>query len=232
MIWYPPILTYHRVHPAPTSETPSMTPAVFERQVALLARHWRPLSLAALVGRLEGGGPLPPRAVVLTFDDGTEDTYTYAYPILTRYRVPATVLMISDHVDRPGSLAQHQLRQMAADGITIGSHTAHHAYLPDLPMAQVHEELERSKRDLEASLQQPVEFLSYPGGGFTPAVAQAAREAGYRAACTTNRGFRRWPVDRWALRRITMHASATSRLGLWLRCGGYATALKRLRAPS
>lgn len=228
--WYPPILTYHRVHPAAAADTPTLTPQQFDRQMTRLAQRWRPIPLATLITWLEGQGPLPRRAVAVTFDDGEESLAAHAGPILRRHRIPATVFMIADNIGRPGFLTEEQLRRLRGEGMTIGSHTLRHAYLPSLPADQARHELAESKRRLEQRSGGPVEFLSYPGGGYTPDVAQAARETGYRAACTTNRGTQRAP-DRWALRRITMHASAISAAGIWLRCSGYYTTWKRLRAP-
>jgi len=232
MFWYPPILTYHRVHAEVATDTPTVSPAAFEQQMAILARRWRSISLNTLVAWLDRRGTLPRRAVVVTFDDGEDNLGTYAWPLLRRYRIPATLFVIADNVGRPGFLTWEALRQMAREGIAIGSHTLHHAYLPSLSPDQVQDEVVQSRQRLEQGLGHPVEFLSYPGGGFTPAVQQAVREAGYQAACTTNRGLRRFSVDRWALRRITMHASAGSILGIWCRCCGYYSTLRRRRAPS
>jgi len=80
-LWYPPILVYHRVHPEPSRETPSMTPQEFERQMEILAQRWVPTALPTLVRALEGKASLPPRGVVVTFDDGTEDAYRHAFPV-------------------------------------------------------------------------------------------------------------------------------------------------------
>ncbi len=244
-LWYPPILAYHRIHPAGArgsaatrlsaaagaTDTPTVPPEIFERQMAILQARWKPVPLMELVERLEKGGPLDRRAVALTFDDGTEDTFTHAFPILEKYQIPATVFVIADNVGRPGSLQPDQVRKMRSAGIEIGSHTLHHAYLPSLTPEQVREELAGSRKKLEA-LGGSVESLSYPAGGFSRQVIEEARRAGYRAACTTNRGFRRFPIDRWALRRIALHSSARSPWGLWIRCCGYYGLNRRLRPPA
>ncbi len=229
-LWYPPILAYHRVHPTAGSDTPSLSPEAFERQMSLLEKRWRPIPLSTLVDWLEGKQTLAPKAVVVTFDDGTDDHFSYAYPILKRHGIPATVFMITGNVGLSGFLSPKQIRQMGQGGITFGSHTFGHAYLPSLTPPEIRKELESSKKQLE-DLGLSIDFLSYPAGGFTQAVIQSAQEAGYRAACTTNRGFRRFPIDRWALRRITMHGNATSSLGLWVRCCGYYNLNRRLRHP-
>jgi peptidoglycan/xylan/chitin deacetylase (PgdA/CDA1 family) len=230
MIWYPPILSYHRVVSGLGSDTPTVSPATFEKQMATLRRFWNPISLADLLLWLEWQQALPPRPVVVTFDDGSEDTYTYAFPILRKYRIPATVFMIAANVNQPNSLTSSQIQDMAQDGVTVGSHTVNHAYLPSLSLEESRKELFDSKRILEQWAPR-VDFLSYPAGGFTPEIQGIARAAGYRLACTTNRGLRRFPTDRWALRRITMHATR-SLCGMWWKANGYYEINHRLRPPA
>lgn len=228
--WYPPILTYHRVMPDPVGDTPALSPEEFERQISLLARDWNPVPLGELVSCLEAGKPVPRRAVAVTFDDGTEDTFTHAFPVLERHRVPATLFMIAGNVGKPGSLSLLQIQTMLRQGITLGSHTMNHDYLPSLSLERARDSLAHSKRMLER-LGTETRFLSYPGGGFTPEIARILPSLGYRAACTTNRGLRRFPPDRFSLRRITLHRGSGSRLGMWLRCSGYYGLNRRLRAP-
>ncbi len=230
-LWYPPILLYHRIHPERSSDTPTLSPESFERQMFILSRKRRPLPLSDLLLHLEKEKPLDPKGVVVTFDDGTEDTFDYACPILIRYRIPATIFLIAQNVGKPNSLNQDQIRTMATQGISFGSHTLNHAYLPSLSLTHAQVELFKSKQIL-GSLGLTVDTLSYPGGGFTAEVACLAKEAGYRAACTTNRGTRRFPIDRWALRRISIHEKASSSFGMWLRCSGYYGLNRRLRSPS
>ncbi|MBI3615205.1 MAG: polysaccharide deacetylase family protein [Candidatus Omnitrophica bacterium] len=229
--WYPPILAYHRIHPQAGSDTPTLSPKIFDQQMRILSKRWKPISLPEMVSCLEGNRTLPYRAVAVTFDDGTDDNFTYAFPILAEHRIPATVFMIAGNLNRPGSLGAEQILKMRRAGIDFGSHTSHHAYLPSLPITQVREELAGSKESLER-MGLSVDLLSYPAGGFSPEIVRAAKAAGYRAACTTNRGIRRFPVDRWTLRRITMHAKFTSPFGIWVRCCGYYGLNRRLRAPS
>ncbi len=230
-LWYPPILAYHRVHPTLGFDSPTIPPEIFEKQMAILAKRWKPMTLLDLVRRLEKNRPLDRREVAVTFDDGTEDNFTCAYPILARYKIPATIFIITDNIGRAGSLGEGQIRQMTKDGIVFGSHAAHHAYLPKLPMDRVRTELTESRKKLQ-EMGLAADLFSYPAGGFSREIAQAVREAGYRAACTTNRGFRHFPIDRWALRRITMHANVAHPLGIWLRCCGYYGLNRRLRFPS
>jgi len=230
-LWYPPILAYHRVHPDGATDTPTISPEIFGQQMAILAERWKPVPLLDLVIRLEEGQPFDRREVAVTFDDGTEDNFTHAYPVLKQHRVPATIFLITENIGQPGFLSKTQIAEMADQGTTFGSHTLHHAYLPKLPMDCVREELVESRRKLQG-MGLAADLMSYPAGGFSQEIAHAVQEAGYRAACTTNRGLQRFPVDRWALRRNTMHANATTPFGLWLRCCGWYGLNRRLRSPS
>ena len=227
---YPPVLAYHRVHPETTRKTPTVSPSAFEKQMEILARRWDPVPLSAVFESL-AGKPLPRRAVAVTFDDGTDDNFTYAFPALARCRIPATVFLIAGQIGRPGFLSEEQIRQMAGARISFGSHGLDHEYLPSLAKPDLERTLSDSKRIIE-SLGVPAEFVSYPGGGFNAEVIEAARRAGYAGGCTTNRGFRRFPPDRWALRRITLHDNAASPAGIWLRCCGLYGINRSLRAPA
>ncbi len=92
------VLTYHRVdepnlRPHLNPGMISATPAVFEQQIAYLAAHYRVVSALEVLEVIRAGGILPPRAVLVTFDDAYVDFAEQAWPILKRYRVPATLFV-------------------------------------------------------------------------------------------------------------------------------------------
>jgi len=92
------ILTYHRVGAAADPLVRAVVPAVFERQMRYLRRHFQVLSLRALLQAVRQG-QLPSRAIAVTFDDGYEDTYRYALPIASRCQVPITVFLATGFID-------------------------------------------------------------------------------------------------------------------------------------
>jgi peptidoglycan/xylan/chitin deacetylase (PgdA/CDA1 family) len=92
-----PLLTYHRVNDERDPYFPSLPTAVFERQMAYVARAYRVLPLDELVDRL-GRGDLPANALAITFDDGFRDNLTHAAPILARHRLPATVFLATGFI--------------------------------------------------------------------------------------------------------------------------------------
>jgi len=100
------VLAYHRVMPTDAldaypfdPELISATPAQFEWQMDYIRRHLKPVSLKDVLAHLDGERALPTGAVAVTFDDGFGDTYRYAFPILKRYAIPATIFLATGYVD-------------------------------------------------------------------------------------------------------------------------------------
>lgn len=98
------VLTYHRVVDLPDGypfddDVPDATPRSFDEQMALVARECHPVSLADLRAHFEGE-PLPPRAVMVTFDDGYLDNLESAAVILRRHGVPAVFFIATDYIER------------------------------------------------------------------------------------------------------------------------------------
>lgn len=228
-----PILGYHRVGVPRRDHVPTVSAAAFERQLLLLATlRYQVLSLAQLVGRLERGERMPRHSVVITFDDGYEETCTVAWPLLKRFNFPAAVFITPQEVETPGFLTWEQAARMGKDGILIGSHTLRHSYLPLVPPDRVMEELTESKRVIEERLGQPVKFLSYPVGGFTRQIQEQVRQAGYQAACTTNRVASLKGPDPFALRRIKITDRDAIPFLFLAKLSGYYDLFRQLRAPS
>jgi peptidoglycan/xylan/chitin deacetylase (PgdA/CDA1 family) len=171
-----PILNYHSVGPGGDEFT--VAPGDFERQLDfLVSAGLRTVSLDDLVQRRDVS-----RAVVLTFDDGTEDALTRVLPALRKRGMRATFFLITGLVGKPGYLTWDGVRTLAAAGMEIGSHSVDHAHLAEESDERVREELTASKRELEAQLHAPVEVLAYPYNSVRKRIERAAAEAGYRAA--------------------------------------------------
>jgi peptidoglycan/xylan/chitin deacetylase (PgdA/CDA1 family) len=100
------VLTYHRVRdPAAAADlNPSLfsaTAADFERHVRCLAKSYRVVSAVEVLEAFRGGAPLPPRSVLVTFDDGYRDFTEIAWPILRRYQMPVVVFVPTSYPDNP-----------------------------------------------------------------------------------------------------------------------------------
>ncbi len=174
----------------------------FAAQMAFLARFgYRVLSLDQALRGLHGEEVIPPRAVVLTFDDAYDNFADHALPVLQQHGFPATVYAISGWLGRradwfakdpgrplPTLMSGERLRAVRAAGVTIGSHTANHVKLAEVDPPTRRAELSRSRADLEDVLGAPVTHLCYPFGSFDLDTVQAAAEAGYVSATTCLRG--------------------------------------------
>ncbi len=231
--WSVPIIAYHRIGEPKDDHVPTVTPAAFESQLNFIHRHgYRVISLEDVVEALTRGERIPRHRVVITFDDGYEETCSVAAPLLHRRGFCATVFVTPSEVGLPGFMTWDQIRLIAKNGITVGSHTLHHTYLPLVSHGEVEEEVGESKTVIERELNRPVHWLSYPVGGFTQEVQAVAQAAGYRAACTTNRGRSRVNSDLFALRRIKITERDRYPVSLWVKLSGYYDLFRALEQPA
>jgi peptidoglycan/xylan/chitin deacetylase (PgdA/CDA1 family) len=193
-----PILVYHSVmphHPGQTAEQRlfDVDTAVFSEQMRYLAEHrCRVISFARLIDALEGRATLPERAVVITFDDGWENQFHHAFPVLRQLGLTATFFVYTVPIGRDDRyMTWDQLRQMQKAGMTIGSHSRTH---PELTAAHaaLNDEIDGSRRDMEEHLGTTPDFFAYPYGAWNARALNAVRAAGYLAA----RGFPRPGVPR------------------------------------
>ncbi len=230
--YYLPILGYHRIGDARADHVPTVSAEAFRRQLAFLARHrYRVLSLEDVAARLDRGEPLPRRSTVITFDDGYEETCTVAWPLLKRLEFPATVFVTPGEVATPGFATWEQLIAMSNGGMSVGSHTMHHSYIPTVPADRLPEEVVESKRVIEERIGRPVRLFSYPVGGFTMEARALVERSGYLAACTTNRASPVRGLDRFALRRVKITERDTHPLSLQVKLSGYYDLFRRLKQP-
>lgn len=100
------VLAYHRVMPTDAlelypfdQELISATPAQFDWQMRYLRENLHPVAIRQVIEYLDGAASLPPGAVAVTFDDGFADTFRYAFPILKRHSIPATIFLATGYVD-------------------------------------------------------------------------------------------------------------------------------------
>lgn len=264
------VLAYHRVldHLPPKDykfdhELISATTGDFEWQIAHISQHYRPTTFAELENRLKQGEAPDDKAVIVTFDDGFDDNYYHAYPILKKYGVPATIFIATEYIggntpfwfdwlvylgnhldprkmadlagldwndqwsgreaqcailrsikrmwnpdrikvlDQLDSLLDEsipradyadshamswdQVREMADNGIEIGSHTRSHPILSSLEREQKIDELVGSKEAIEREIGKECIAVAYPVGGsdeYDQETVEVASRAGYRFGLT------------------------------------------------
>lgn len=173
------ILNYHRVGGADPRQL-NIPTDLFEWQMQFLHEHYRLIGLDDLLD-MALPGVVPTRDVVaVTFDDGFEEVYTHAFPILQRLRIPATIYVATKFVDegRPlhhspsranGDLGLPltwpELQEMSSTGlITVGAHTHSHADLSVLPPVEIDREITQANRLIEDRLARTPIHFAYPWG--------------------------------------------------------------------
>lgn len=209
-----PILVYHRVVPRPPREDPFslfVSTGTFERQLRWLTRSGvSSLSLDDVDAVLRGERSVPPRSVVITFDDGYLDNHAHAWPLLVRYRMRATFFVVSDAIgrdsgfDREGPqprcamLDRAHIVEMHRSGMAFGSHTCSHPRdLVALPPRQLGDELSRSRETLEDVIGASVHHFAYPYFRHDARLRAAVAGAGYRTACAgPTQGLARYALGR------------------------------------
>ena len=192
-----PVLYYHRVSPDADPRT-GVTPEQFAAQMAVLKK----LGFAgtSLERALDGAGQGEGSPVVaLTFDDGYEDNYVHAAPILESFGFVATIYFVAERlgmrVDWTGDplwsghslMEASQARDLVSRGFEAGSHTLTHPDLAKIPDKIARREIAESRERLSQELSAPVTTFCYPYGSFGPQHPAMVREAGYRAARTVRR---------------------------------------------
>jgi peptidoglycan/xylan/chitin deacetylase (PgdA/CDA1 family) len=204
-----PVLMYHEIVTdlrKPPGET-VITLERFAEQMKFLSEHgYTPISTDELVRFMRSGGTLPPRPVVLTFDDGWKNVLN-AVPVLDRYGFKASFWIITgkgigdDYMVWPDveALAKHP-------GFEVQSHTVSHpwdhannlvTWVDDAAKGKsggpgldgARHELQDSKKVLQEHLGQPVRFLAWPCGWYNDTLVTLAQEAGYEALLTAESGM-------------------------------------------
>lgn len=225
------VLMYHLVGPLPPhadAEERALTVSAerFEtdlRELRAAGCHCLTMAQAyALLAR----GQLPRHTVVLTFDDGYEDNYTVAWPLMRKYGFVGTFNLVYDSLSAPGHMNREEVKELAAAGNELGSHTVSHAILTRLDQAHLKMEVTEPRQKLEALIGTPIVTFCYPEGRHNPRVVRAVREAGYRVATTVERGA--WTPETPSLEiprfRMTEQTDLQKYLGGWL-------APRRVRPP-
>lgn len=242
------ILCYHAIQPDWNSPL-AIEPATFARQCAWLAKNRRVVALEEAVARIERTGGLPSGMSALTFDDGFGSVYDHAFPLLERYRLPATIFLVAktladsghrvDWVDDQGSmelptLSRDQVLEMQRAGITFGSHSYAHRDLTSLAEVECEQDLRASRQLLEDVLHRPVPFVAYPRGRHDARVRRAAEWAGFSHGFGLPNGPE--PPDAYAIPRVGVWPGngiltlrlKTSRLYLSLRMSRVGTVPRRI----
>ena len=213
-----PILMYHYVSVPPAGadiyrRDLSVTPALFESHLKYLTdAGYHVITLDDLLYALTQGRELPTKPIILTFDDGYEDNYTNAFPLLQKYDLVGHFFVISDFVnqERPGYMTWPQIEEMAAAGQRFGSHSRDHPSLSGQSDDYLVWQALGGKEALEERLGQHPRWISYPAGQYDDRTIAVYKSAGYWGGLTTQQGATHTLDDIFELRRVRVRGSHTA----------------------
>jgi peptidoglycan/xylan/chitin deacetylase (PgdA/CDA1 family) len=192
------VLMYHNVGPRPAGTNRWLTISAerFRAHIEWLARHgYSGITARQWLEHLRNNAVLPPKLVMLTFDDGYRGIADYAFPVLKEFGFPGVVFVVTARIGQTacwaGSsspsaiplLGADVLRRWSDEGIEFGSHSRTHRDLRSLAPASLHDELAGSRADLEGVLGREVCAFAYPYGFSNETVRAAA--AGVFPLCFT-----------------------------------------------
>lgn len=181
-----PILLYHRIAVSEDNSRYYVTPERFREQVTLL-HDWgyTSIGIELLATALRMGAPLPPRPIIITFDDGNLDNYQSAFPLMRQAGLTGVIFIVGKYLGAPGFMDATLIREMADAGWEVGSHGMTHQDLLALNEEDQQYELRESRRFLQDRLGLPILSFAYPFGSMDPGLATAVYNAGYLAAVGT-----------------------------------------------
>ena len=207
------ILMYHSISEG--SGPNFLSPALFSTQMQWLKRNAHVVPLESLVESLNCHNPLPPTTVALTFDDGFADFYSAAAPVLKQLELPSIVFFPPSLCGKKVPwiaeakslklMSWHQVRDLAKQGVSFGSHSMSHNDLTGSTESELHYETCESKRMIETETGQEVRFFCYPYGRNSIRTRRAVSDCYSGGACSTDLHVVDSAADRFALPRIDVH---------------------------
>ena len=201
------ILLFHRVTDAIPEDGLTIGTTRFRQVCQMLRQKFHVVPLAEVFETVRGRRLLRPRTVAITFDDCYKDNL-FAARLLKDLGLPACffvptayvgtneVFPWDRHLPRMPNLSWDDVREMAAQGFEIGSHTVTHCDLGAVSPSKAWEEVVASKIEIERQLRRPIRWFAYPFGGpehFRPEWVPLLREAGYDGCVSAHCGFVRPP---------------------------------------
>jgi peptidoglycan/xylan/chitin deacetylase (PgdA/CDA1 family) len=235
-----PILMYHSISDEREENIPpyyrtATSPELFAAHMELLrSQGYEVLGLQAGLEKFLHGNSPGSKLAVITFDDGFQDFYTAALPVLRQYNFGATVFLPAAFIGQEPRkfkgrtcLTWDEVRESQKAGIEFGSHTVNHPKLYELDLPQIRAELKESKAAIENELGQPVRSFAYPyafpsgDGPFVKVFVETLKATGYDYNVTTKIGLAGKNDDPFILKRLPINSADDEALFLAKLAGAY-----------
>lgn len=202
---------YHHVGDLPPDadavrKSLTVSEANFQAQLKYLAEQgYTPLRIADLINALQTGAPLPDKPIILTFDDGYDDSYLNVYPTLKEYHFVGTFFIIAapTNYGSPGYVRWEQILEMYNNGMEIGGHSLTHRYNLGATRNSTQDvEIKQAHQLMVEHLPGWTPIFSYPSGSYNQYSLNLLKSLGYIAAVTTKQGALQKSDEPLELRRI------------------------------
>lgn len=182
-----------------------ITETLFRQQLQFLRDGGYNVVLLDTLARYYESGQIPPKTVVLTFDDGHESNYWIAFPLLKEFGFKAVFFITTDWINTSPYMTDEMIQELRYAGMSIQSHGKTHRRLTEIGKEETREELTRSREHLSTLTQLDVTNIAFPGGFWNEDTVQLARELGYSVCCNSVRGYNDLSSDIFHLRRFDLN---------------------------
>ncbi|MCX7662117.1 MAG: polysaccharide deacetylase family protein, partial [Candidatus Omnitrophica bacterium] len=228
---YIPVLMYHSVSYSHDKENRlTVNIDTFRRQMDFLRKNNYKIVRLEEIPFLIKEKNKTSKTIAVSFDDGYKDNYLLAYPVLEKYKIPATIFLVVNDIATQDRLDWSQIKEMQSCGlISFGSHTLTHRDLTKLDYLDLKKEVFDSKRILEENLNSPIEILAYPAGFFNEKVKNTVKEAGYKLAVVASKGRGARSDDLFAYKRIRISNRDKNLLIFWFKTTKLYSFIKKKR---
>lgn len=198
-----PVLMYHSISDRDPSNSLLVSPSEFENEMAWLHDNgFTSLSLDELYYSLTTGN-VPAKPVVITFDDGYDDNYTNAYPILKKYGLIGNFFVITDYIGtKQGFMNVDMLKEMHSNGMIIESHTSNHQELKNISDDAKISSIKNAQNFLKENLNIDSKFICYPVGRYDESTKNIVSSLGIKLAVTTEPGLANINQGLTSLKRV------------------------------
>lgn len=184
------VLMYHHIGPLPDKADTirkglTISPEEFENQLKYFKENGYTITTFEKFDEMVLAKSVPQKLIILTFDDGYDDNFTYAFDLMKKYNVTGTFFIITSKIGKKEYMSEEQIKELSKSGNEIGSHTVNHPSLENYKGESLKNELAKSKETLESLISKKVISFCYPAGKFNDETVRAVSETGYKYAVTT-----------------------------------------------
>ncbi|HSW89531.1 MAG TPA: polysaccharide deacetylase family protein [Patescibacteria group bacterium] len=215
-----PILMYHHIEPESSAKDKGQTaltvdPKFFQEQMDYLTeKKYTTMYLSQLADYFDTGTPLPHKPIILSFDDGYDDFYQYALPVLQAHSFKSEAFIPTGLLENAGYMSWSQIIAASKTGVDIAHHTWSHANVARSSTASFAQEIDLPITQFASHGFTPMNIFAYPYGTHNSVIENYLASKGFRIAVTTLPGQTQCKEDRLALHRTRIGNAPLSSYGI------------------